>query len=175
MTAFVISQENSQPNNASCSLETQLLNKPETIPFRLTQNLVDGMGPTGTEGVFSSAAEVTMKVLRENSKALLTILSAIACDPLYAWSLSPLKARKRQRTSEDEEELCEEQPAGGRLPEGNDAAARAISKVQEKLQGYEDGTSGEQQSIQGQIQLLVNSATSRDNLCHLFEGWTPWV
>ena len=135
------------------------------------------MGPTGTEGLFTNAAEATMGVLRDNTKALLTILSAIACDPLYAWSLSPIKAQQRQQEGEDcNHAYADEQGNGDRNQvERNEAASRAIAKVHEKLQGYEDGTSGEQQSIEGQIQLLVNSATDRENLCKLFVGWGPWI
>lgn len=48
--------------------------------------MVDGMGPTGTEGTFARAAEATTRVLRDNSNALLTILSAIASDPLYRFT-----------------------------------------------------------------------------------------
>ena len=59
---------------------------PELVPFRLTRNMVDGMGPTGTEGTFARAAEATTRVLRDNSNALLTILSAIASDPLYRFT-----------------------------------------------------------------------------------------
>ena len=55
----------------------KLLNCPERVPFRLTQNLVDGLGPTEHEGVFSSAAESTLAVLKKNADSLLTILSAV--------------------------------------------------------------------------------------------------
>ena len=34
------------------------LARPEIVPFRLTPNMVDAMGPTGFEGVFRAAAEV---------------------------------------------------------------------------------------------------------------------
>ena len=49
----------------------------------MTRDIVDGMGPTGTEGAFTAAAEATTQVLRENSSTLLTILSAVVSDPLY--------------------------------------------------------------------------------------------
>ena len=35
---------------------------PETVPFRLTRDIVDGMGVTGCEGVFMRCCEETMKV-----------------------------------------------------------------------------------------------------------------
>ena len=153
----------------------QLQTYPETVPFRLTRNVVDGMGPMGTDGVFMKAAEATLRALKNNSGALLAILSAIVSDPLYAWNLSPIKARRRQ----EQEKGISNNVGYGTDEAGtidrNEAAARAVARVQEKLQGYEDGTSGEQQSVEGQIQLLVNSARDRDNLCKLFPGWAPWV
>ena len=33
------------------------------VPFRLTQNLVDGFGVAGFEGAFRRAAEVTLQVV----------------------------------------------------------------------------------------------------------------
>ena len=38
------------------------LDKPEMVPFRLTQNLIDGFGVSGYEGVFRRVAEVTLQV-----------------------------------------------------------------------------------------------------------------
>jgi ataxia telangiectasia mutated family protein len=165
----------------------KLLNTPERVPFRLTRNMVDGMGPSGTEGTFSHAAEETSRVLRGNASALLTILSAIVSDPLYKWSVSPVKARRRQ-AQEDEEEA--EQPygvddnhfsstsAGASLSskeEHNKAAQQAVARIDEKLKGFEDGTSGEQQSVEGQVQLLITTARDQDSLCQMFPGWAPWI
>lgn len=145
----------------------KLLTVPELVPFRLTRNMVDGFGPIGTEGTFARAAEQTAVVLRDSSNALLTILSAIASDPLYRWSVSPVEARRRQRLIDDDDqnnapgEIIDGDPllaATESKSERNEAAALVLAKIQEKLQGYEDGTSGEQQSIEGQVQLLINSA-----------------
>ena len=123
---------------------------PETVPFRLTRDIVDGMGPTETAGAFSRAAEETTRVLRKNSKALLTILSAIVADPLYKWKESAEKARQRQQ-----QELLDVKGkgcatasqtsehrvfAGDDITDECDAGSRAISKIHEKLQGFEEGT-----------------------------------
>jgi len=129
----------------------QTLTTPELVPFRLTRDIIDGMGPSGTDGVFSKAAEATMGVLRNNADTLLTILSAVVSDPLYKWSLS---------TSDDNR---------------NDAADRAITKIHEKLEGYEDGTSGEHKTVAGQVKLLINEARDPGNLSVMFVGWAPWM
>ena len=52
----------------------KLLPTPETIPFRLTRDLVDGMGIIGIEGVFRSACERTMAVMRNSKESIATIV-----------------------------------------------------------------------------------------------------
>lgn len=145
---------------------------PERVPFRLTRNVIDGFGVTGVEGLFTKMSESTMYLLKSNTNALLTILSAMASDPLYKWSLSPTKNRNRRASIEQKKRDGHDDYDP---KEKNKAAARAISKVHEKLQGYEDGTAGEQQSVEGQVQLLIKSARNHNNLSSMYPGWQPWV
>lgn len=58
---------------------------PERVPFRLTQNMIDGLGVTGVEGVFRTACEVTMQLLRDNKDSLMSVLDAFIHDPLVEW------------------------------------------------------------------------------------------
>jgi len=165
----------------------RLLNIPERVPFRLTRNVIDGLGPTGTEGLFTNAAESTLSVLKRNSGALLTILSAVVADPLYQWSMSPVKARQRQRILDRGDEAdadtmqgeSDTRPATSDVESGladqNEAAVQAISKIKQKLNGYEDETSGEQQSVEGQVAMLINIAQDRESLSAMFHGWAPWL
>jgi len=156
------------------------------------------MGPSGTEGCFSLSAEATASVLRDNAETLLTILSAVVSDPLYKWSMSPLQARKVQRAGDEDddedgdEDDEEEEGADGALASAigkhtssgaadenneqnqNEAATRAIQKIHQKLQGYEEGNTGERQSVEGQVQLLINEARDPDNLSMLYHGWAAW-
>lgn len=151
---------------------------PELVPFRLTRDIVDGMGPSGTDGVFSKAAEATMGVLRNNADTLLTILSAVVSDPLYRWSLTPVKANQKQRSDGDEDSrlgLPSAWMTSTSDENRNDAADRAIAKIHEKLEGYEDGTSGEHKTVAGQVKLLINEARDPGNLCMMFIGWAPWM
>ena len=50
-----------------------------------------------------------MEVMRQSHEALLTILQVFLYDPLYAWTLSPLKAyhlqHRRDKTEPDATEL----------------------------------------------------------------------
>ena len=47
----------------SCLFDRGLtLEKPEMVPFRLTQNIIDGFGVSGHEGVFRRCCEITLEV-----------------------------------------------------------------------------------------------------------------
>ena len=54
-------------------LQGLTLATPELVPFRLTQNLLDGFGITGVEGVFRRSAEAALAVLRDNRAALVSL------------------------------------------------------------------------------------------------------
>jgi len=77
------------------------LGTPETVPFRLTRDIVDAMGITGCEGSFRRACEEVLRVLRAHALQIMTILEVVIHDPLYKWSLSPLQARQKQNTLPD--------------------------------------------------------------------------
>lgn len=47
---------------------------PEKVPFRLTRDIVDGMGVAGVEGVFRRCCEKTMAVMRAHQDELRTIV-----------------------------------------------------------------------------------------------------
>lgn len=141
------------------------------------------MGSIGVEGTFTKAAEATLSALKHNSNGLLTILSAIVSDPLYKWSLG-----SKKRNPQNTEEASKNEESRAQLLDNNNTvscfmdhdenrnqvAAHAIARINEKLSGYEDGTLGEQQSVESQVQLLLNAAQSPDNLCCMYPGWAPW-
>ncbi|KAK7281904.1 hypothetical protein RIF29_10269 [Crotalaria pallida] len=147
-----------------------MLKTPERVPFRLTRDIIDGMGVTGVEGVFRRCCEETLSVMRTNKEALLTIVEVFIHDPLYKWALSPLKALQRQKEKDDDldSSLDEHQDEY----EGNKDAARALLRVKQKLDGYEDG---EMRSIHGQVQQLIQDAIDSERLCQMFPGWGAWL
>lgn len=55
------------------------------MPFRLTPDMVDGLGTSGTQGVFQRCAEETLRVLRDGSDVILTVLEVFKYDPLHSW------------------------------------------------------------------------------------------
>ncbi|KAK6920707.1 Phosphatidylinositol 3-/4-kinase, catalytic domain [Dillenia turbinata] len=147
-----------------------MLKTPERIPFRLTRDIIDGMGVTGVEGVFRKCCEETLSVMRTNKEALLTIVEVFIHDPLYKWALSPLKALQRQKEMDDESETSLE---GSQDEfEGNKDATRALLRVKQKLDGYEGG---EMRSVHGQVQQLIQDAIDPERLCQLYPGWGAWL
>lgn len=54
----------------------------------------------------------------------------------------------------------------------NKMAERVLIRLQEKLEGIEDGVP---LSINGQVNHLIQEATDPSNLCALFPGWQPWL
>lgn len=51
----------------------------------MTADMVDGMGSSGTMGVFQRCAEETLRVLRDGSDVIMTVLEVFKHDPLHSW------------------------------------------------------------------------------------------
>ena len=148
------------------------LRVPEIIPFRLTRDIVDGMGITGTEGVFRRCCEETMNVLRENHECLLTIVEVFVYDPLYKWTLSPLRAFQNQK-----QPAATPSTPSSRLnappndPFSQQEARTVLNVIKQKLKGYEYG---EALTVEAQVNQLINEATDPERLSRLYAGWSPW-
>ncbi len=69
-----------------CFEKGSRLRIPETVPFRLTQNLINACGPLGIEGHFRISCEQSLRVMRENKEILLTLLETFVYDPLVDWT-----------------------------------------------------------------------------------------
>ncbi|SPO28872.1 related to TEL1 - telomere length control protein [Ustilago trichophora] len=78
----------------------KLLPIPELVPFRLTRDLVDGMGINGVEGTFRRCCEETLQVLRAHQDVIKTVLEVFRHDPLFAWTSNPIKVLRAQEADE---------------------------------------------------------------------------
>lgn len=134
---------------------------PETVPFRLTRDIVDGFGCSGVEGIFRKSCEHTFRVLRENKEHVLSILDVLRWDPLYTWSLSPIKKKKLQ------EEVAAGVAANLQPQEEGSEAGRAVLMVSEKL--VAGGLSTE-----AAVRELINGAVNVNNLALIYFGWSPF-
>ncbi|XP_024944918.1 serine-protein kinase ATM isoform X2 [Cephus cinctus] len=138
----------------------KLLTTPETIPFRLTRDLEVAMGVSGVEGVMRRSCEKTMSVLREQREIIITLLQVLLYDPLFHWA--QLKNDKMQKT------------VGGHdsTSETNKLAERALLRVEQKLQGTEEGIAS---SVSGQVERLIQEARDPANLCKVYYGWQAYL
>eukprot|EP00117_Sycon_ciliatum_P033907 scpid11421/ scgid25987/ Serine-protein kinase ATM; Ataxia telangiectasia mutated homolog len=168
---------------------------PETIPFRLTRDIVDGMGLSGTEGMFRRCSEATLQLMKQSCEELLTIVQVLLYDPLYQWTVSPVKARKLQGdggggigTPQGTQTSGGGAAGGGASGQTGNAssgsrsmessssrkmAEHVLKRMQQKLQGIEE--EGVALSVSGQVAHLIQEATNESNLCRVFPGWQPWV
>lgn len=152
----------------------KFLMTPERVPFRLTGNVVDGMGATGVEGPMRRCCEETLRVLRDQKEALLTVLEVLLHDPLYKWGLTLVQANRRQKKSDegtgDEEGPPGDEGGGGNTLVGTADANRTLLRIKQKLEGVESGDSASR-SVEGQVAHLLAEAMDPGNLCRMFAGW----
>ncbi|KAI0053695.1 hypothetical protein FA95DRAFT_478808 [Auriscalpium vulgare] len=140
---------------------------PERVPFRLTQNMVDGLGVTGVEGVFRIACENTLQLLRDNKDTLMSVLDAFVHDPLVEW--------------EDEKRRIERAPRRGNAVSAainlKKLAKNALQPIEKKLNGvYQTSRERPERelSTSNLVQMLIQEATSSANLGRMYAGWAPW-
>jgi ataxia telangiectasia mutated family protein len=142
----------------------RVLPVPELVPFRLTRDIVDGMGITKTEGVFRRCCEFTLEALRKEVYSIMTILDVLRYDPLYSWSISPVRLARLQ-----EGQSAANEPDDGPVPQRakevvNEPgeADRALTVVNKKL--------SKTLSVTATVNDLINQASDEKNLAVLYSG-----
>lgn len=123
--------------------------KPELVPFRLTHNMVDAMGPQGIEGPFRKAAELTYMLLRQHEDTLITILETFVHDPTADF----LGGKKRKKING--------------VP---DTPQEVLDMVRTKVNGYLKGESVPL-SVEGYVDALIAMAKDPVNLAAMYIGW----
>ncbi|KXT05379.1 hypothetical protein AC578_10985 [Pseudocercospora eumusae] len=142
---------------------------PELIPFRLTRDIVDGMGVSKTEGVFRRCCEFTLEAVREDKESIMTLLNVLRYDPLVEWSVSPLRAKRMQEESnrinngiiggDTENSSKKREHSAGE-------ADRALAIVEKKL--------AKTMSTTATVNELIQQASDEKNLALLFQGWAAF-
>ncbi|KAM0756274.1 hypothetical protein T439DRAFT_320977 [Meredithblackwellia eburnea MCA 4105] len=133
----------------------------EQVPFRLTHNIIDGMGVTGVEGVFRKAAEVSLKILRDNKDSLMSVLETFLHDPLVEWS-------KKESSNRD--------AATSHIQM---VAKKNLDPIKNKLRGLQvtsdPASLGEKEvSVGEQVERLIREARNPRNLGSMYVGWCAW-
>ncbi|KAG7176083.1 serine/threonine-protein kinase atr-like [Homarus americanus] len=132
---------------------------PERVPFRLTHNMVNAMGPTGYEGIYRKTCEVTMRVMREEREALMSVLRPFIYDPLVEWSRGDKSAKNTGEIN-------------------NEKAQMHVSNIEQRLSGQirtKARLPNLPLSVEGQVNSLIEEATIIDNLCQMYIGWAAYM
>ena len=146
------------------------LKVPEVVPFRLTQNTVQAMGPTGVEGPFRIACEVALKLMRDQKDVLMATLRPFYFDPLSDWVKDPKNKDPRKIVFDKSEKVKEK-------------AVETLKAIENKFNGLVESMSSKKKdknsinlplSVPGQVQFLINEAMSHENLSQMFIGWAPY-
>ncbi|KAL2807609.1 hypothetical protein BJX63DRAFT_436875 [Aspergillus granulosus] len=122
--------------------------KPELVPFRLTQNMIDAFGAYGYNGPFRKTCELSLDLLRQNEDALMTILETFLHDPTTDF------IGKKRRTHAN-------------VP---DTPAGVLENTRNKLRGLLPGESVPL-SVDGHVDELIIQATDVRNLAAMYIGW----
>jgi len=154
------------------------LRVPELVPFRLTRDMVDGLGCLGTCGLFRHCCETAMEVLRGSAALVVAVAEVFVHDPVYFWSLSPRKARQHDAAP------SADQGAGNALEalsvaralagsDGNEMARRALLAVKGKLHGTHESTAA--LGVPAHVGWVIHEAVDVANLARMYFGWSPWL
>ncbi|XP_044590601.1 serine/threonine-protein kinase atr-like [Cotesia glomerata] len=143
---------------------------PECVPFRLTHNMVDAMGPLKYEGLFRRSCQITMRILRQQTSTLMSVLTPFVYDPLVSW----VKITHGNSSNKESERTNEE-------------ALKNIQDIELRLKGFvrvrgtknkdykEIETAAVSLSVEGQTNHVILDATNIDNLCRMYIGWSPFI
>ncbi|BFY98653.1 hypothetical protein BsWGS_01693 [Bradybaena similaris] len=146
-----------------------LFNKGETfewaerVPFRLTHNMIEALGPLGCEGLFRRSCEMTLKVIRDQMDSLMSVLTTFIYDPLVEWS----KASMGQRSN------------ATNIGEINLGVPKIhVQNIEDRIRGILKTKKKPRclpLSIEGHVKYLIQEATSEINLCQMYIGWAAYM
>nr|XP_017035328.1 serine/threonine-protein kinase ATR [Drosophila kikkawai] len=126
----------------------ELLAYPEVVPFRLTQNMIAAMGPLGVEGSYRKCCEITLRLLKQEAKTLMSMLRPFVYD------------------------------VGAQIKNGSAAAKihNDVQLIADRLQGHVKRRANSiPLSTEGQVNFLINEATKLDNLAVMYIGWGAFL
>ncbi|CAG7830072.1 unnamed protein product [Allacma fusca] len=135
---------------------------PERVPFRLTRNMLNGMGPLKYEGMFRCCCEIVMRLLRYNSSVFLSIIRPFIFDPLLEWECHINSTVKTNQIGEV----------------NNPKATDHLNSIRDRLMGSARNMTKERNvtlSVEAHVNYLIKEATKTDNLCQMYVGWGAYI
>lgn len=137
------------------------------VPFRLTRDVVSGMGMPGVEGTFRHGCQETLRVLRVGTELIKTILEVFKYDPLFSWTSNPVKAIKAQEVGTATTDRSNLMPPdmtaeAAAISTAEISADRALQTVLNKL--------APTLSIEYTVNDLIQEARNPKHLAAIFHG-----
>ncbi|XP_060666680.1 serine/threonine-protein kinase ATR isoform X1 [Drosophila nasuta] len=134
---------------------------PEVVPFRLTHNMITAMGPLGVEGSYRKCCEITLRLLKQETKTLMSMLRPFVYDLGVQSRLTASTASKNK--------------AGAELTDPK--VTNDVKRIAERLQGHvkRQQANSIPLSTEGQVNFLINEATKVDNLAAMYIGWGAFL
>lgn len=145
------------------------LSVPEIVPFRLTPHLIEAMGVLGYEGAFRKSCELTMSIIRENENILMNFLESFIHDPLMDWRSGSSDGR-----ASDDKALTRIKKQQEKVYKILRRKIKGILSKEDDNTGYRD-SGGLSVSVSLQVDLLIQTAVSHENLSKMFFGWMPYL
>ena len=119
---------------------------PETVPFRLTRILQNGLEIAGIEGTFKTCCLNIMELMHANSDQIMGLLEVFVYDPLLQWIGSD---------------------------RGGTKSEAVFNRIKNKLDGR-DRDPEKVSDVFEQVTCLIDEATNTGNLSRMYRGWSPW-
>ncbi|KAH8263542.1 hypothetical protein KR044_010268 [Drosophila immigrans] len=134
---------------------------PEVVPFRLTHNMITAMGPLGVEGSYRKCCEITLRLLKQETKTLMSMLRPFVYDLSVQSRLTASTANKNK--------------TGAELTDPK--VTNDVKRIAERLQGHvkRQQANSIPLSTEGQVNFLINEATKVDNLAAMYIGWGAFL
>jgi serine/threonine-protein kinase ATR len=157
----------------------------EKVPYRLTGNVVDGMGVMGFDGVFRRVAEITMSLLRANSDTLMSTLEAFLFDPTIDWKSEMTKQQKLGGGGgggigkQQQQQPITTTTTTTTTSTSMDAEIRKQADItMKRIEGLLKGRRLERSvplSVESAVNNTIEAASDPKNLADMYVGWAPWM
>lgn len=130
-----------------------------------------------------------MEVLHRHKDSVMAVLEAFVYDPLLNWRLIDAGRRSRAELPDAAADSGSPLPSRTRPaaphvapyeniePSETNLNVRAlgiVNRVRDKLTGRDFPHIDEIVTVQKQVELLIQQATSNENLCQCYVGWCPF-
>jgi len=116
---------------------------PETVPFRLTRNIVAAFGPCEINGTFLLSCNATMQALRDHSQQVISTFAIFRRSPLF------------------DDEIFDDNTKSETIKKNLDAIYLKVTGNRRT------------KPVNQQVDELIKQATDPDNLFRMYYGWKP--